>query len=255
MSSNKRIYELTQEDLLENDHSLIIDKSGQPESTKITYLQLKNALDIPTNNNELDNGAGYITEYIETDPVFTASPANNVSNAGSGQIITTSERNKLNNIDENANNYSHPVSHEPSIISQDSDNRFVTDAQISNWNNKSDFSGSYNDLSDKPSIPTNNNELTNGAGYITDYTVINSDLTGLNNSELNNDASFITDYTVTNSDLTGLNNSELTNDSDYIKSDISGATGADKVTNCISLTQSEYDSITPDSSTLYIITE
>ena len=31
----------------------------------------------------------------------------------------------------------------------------------------SSFSGSYNDLSDKPTIPTNNNQLTNGAGYIT----------------------------------------------------------------------------------------
>jgi hypothetical protein len=29
------------------------------------------------------------------------------------------------------------------------------------------FSGSYTDLSNKPTIPTNNNELTNGAGYIT----------------------------------------------------------------------------------------
>ena len=28
-------------------------------------------------------------------------------------------------------------------------------------------SGSYNDLSDKPTIPTNNNQLTNGAGYTT----------------------------------------------------------------------------------------
>ena len=31
----------------------------------------------------------------------------------------------------------------------------------------SSFSGSYNDLSNKPTIPTNNNQLTNGAGYIT----------------------------------------------------------------------------------------
>lgn len=29
------------------------------------------------------------------------------------------------------------------------------------------FSGSYNDLSDKPTIPTNTNQLTNGAGFIT----------------------------------------------------------------------------------------
>lgn len=32
------------------------------------------------------------------------------------------------------------------------------------------FSGSYIDLSNKPIIPTNNNELTNGSGYITGYT-------------------------------------------------------------------------------------
>ena len=31
-------------------------------------------------------------------------------------------------------------------------------------------SGSYNDLSNKPTIPTNNNQLTNGAGYITGIT-------------------------------------------------------------------------------------
>ena len=31
----------------------------------------------------------------------------------------------------------------------------------------SSFSGSYNDLSNKPTIPTNNNQLTNGADYIT----------------------------------------------------------------------------------------
>lgn len=31
----------------------------------------------------------------------------------------------------------------------------------------SSFSGSYNDLSNKPTIPTNNSQLTNGAGYIT----------------------------------------------------------------------------------------
>ena len=31
----------------------------------------------------------------------------------------------------------------------------------------SSFSGSYNDLTNKPTIPTNNNQLTNGAGYVT----------------------------------------------------------------------------------------
>ena len=41
----------------------------------------------------------------------------------------------------------------------------------------STFSGDYNHLYNKPTIPTNNNQLTNGAGYITGYTVTESDVT------------------------------------------------------------------------------
>jgi hypothetical protein len=33
----------------------------------------------PTNNNQLSNGAGYITNYTETDPMFTASQASRIS--------------------------------------------------------------------------------------------------------------------------------------------------------------------------------
>lgn len=37
-------------------------------------------------------------------------------------------------------------------------------------------------------------------------------------------------------------------------SDPSGVTGADAITNVMSLTQAEYDAITPSASTLYVIT-
>jgi hypothetical protein len=50
----------------------------------------------------------------------------------------------------------------------------ITQSQISDL---SHFSGDYNDLTNTPTIPTNNNQLTNGAGYITDYTVTESDVT------------------------------------------------------------------------------
>ena len=40
-----------------------------------------------------------------------------------------------------------------------------------------------------------------------------------------------------------------------VASDPTGITGADSITNAVSLTQAEYDAITPDASTLYVITE
>lgn len=52
----------------------------------------------------------------------------------------------------------------------------VTSAEKTTWNNKSDFSGDYNDLTNKPTIPTvptNISDFTNDAGYIT-----SADITG-----------------------------------------------------------------------------
>jgi hypothetical protein len=38
-----------------------------------------------------------------------------------------------------------------------------------------------------------------------------------------------------------------------VESDPTGVTGADAITNIVSLTQAEYDAITPNASTLYVI--
>lgn len=51
----------------------------------------------------------------------------------------------------------------------------------------------------------------------------------------------------------GDNVSTLTNDSSFIPSNPAGVSGADTITNIISLTEAEYLSITPDASTLYVI--
>lgn len=48
--------------------------------------------------------------------------------------------------------YTHPATHPPSIIAEDTDNRFVTDVQITTWDAKSDFSGAYADLTGKPTL-------------------------------------------------------------------------------------------------------
>ena len=56
------------------------------------------------------------------------------------------------------------------VASQGLTNTEKSNARANIGAGTSSFSGSYNDLSNKPTIPTNNNQLTNGAGYITGIT-------------------------------------------------------------------------------------
>ena len=43
----------------------------------------------------------------------------------------------------------------------------VTDAEKQTWNGKSNFGGSYNDLTHKPTIPSKTSQLTNDSGFLT----------------------------------------------------------------------------------------
>ena len=43
----------------------------------------------------------------------------------------------------------------------------ITEEDIINWDNKSDFSGNYNDLTNKPTIPSKTSDLVNDSGFIT----------------------------------------------------------------------------------------
>ena len=69
-----------------------------------------------------------------------------------------------------------------SEMTQSASYRTVTDTEKSTWNAKSNFSGSYTDLTNKPTIPTNTNQLTNGAGFVTSSGSV-ANATKLNNQE------------------------------------------------------------------------
>lgn len=63
------------------------------------------------------------------------------THTGNNAIHTTqAEKDKLSGIEAQANNYVHPTNHSPSIITQDANNRFVTDAEKTTWNGKADAS-------------------------------------------------------------------------------------------------------------------
>jgi hypothetical protein len=93
----------------------------------VPYSKISDTPTIPTNTNQLTNGAGFITSgalsgyatetYVTTRGYLTSVSWNDVQSKPSFSAVATS--------------------------------------------------GSYNDLTNKPTIPTNNNQLTNGAGYIT----------------------------------------------------------------------------------------
>ena len=109
--------------------------------------------DIPTATSDLDNDSGYITKDVDD---LTYYPTNDSVNSivGLKQNIIDSE-NKLS---------------ADLVDDTSATNKFVTATDITNWNGKSDFSGDYNDLTNKPTIPTvptNVSAFNNDAGYIT----------------------------------------------------------------------------------------
>jgi len=109
----------------------------------------------------------------------------------------------------------------------------------------------------------NVSELTNDAGYLTSapvdsvagktgvVTLVKADISDFSDADYATAAQgALADSATQPSD----NISTLTNDSNYLPSNPTGVTGADIVTNIMSLTQAEYDAIvTPNASTLYVI--
>lgn len=82
---------------------------------------------------------------------------------------TTAEKNKLAQIEAQANKIN--VDSSLSTNSENPVQNKIINAALTNKVDKETgkglFSGSYNDLTNKPTIPTDTNELTNGAGFLT----------------------------------------------------------------------------------------
>lgn len=92
------------------------------------------------------NEKGYLTEHQDI-----SGKVDKVEGKGlSTNDYTTEEKEKLAYLE----NYVHPETHEATMIVEDTNRRFVSDIEKESWNNKSDFDGNYNSLSNKPIIPS-----------------------------------------------------------------------------------------------------
>ena len=96
------------------------------------------------------NQKGYLTEHQDISGKVDKVSGKQLST----NDYTNEEKAKLQSIETNANNYIHPTTHNASMITEDSSHRFVSDAEKTMWNNKSDFDGNYNSLSNLPEIPS-----------------------------------------------------------------------------------------------------
>ena len=156
ITSNDLAGYATEQWVLDKNYASSSSLSGKQDT-------LVSGVNIKTINNESLLGSGNITisggSTITIDPSLDSGSTNAVANSA----ITNALNSKASQSD---------LSSLTDVVSAHtaSTNIHVTAQDKINWNNKSNFSGSYNDLTDKPTIPTvptSNTAFTNDAGYIT----------------------------------------------------------------------------------------
>lgn len=176
-----------------------ISVNGTPQ----TIDENKNVdITVPTNNNQLTNGAGYITntandlinytlktatgslidlsintqnyvvtlnlkdqdgniissDYIDL-PLESVVVSGRYDNETKKVILTLENGSEIDfSVSDLTSGLQSEITNNNKLASDlvddtNSGNKFVTTSEKQTWNNKSDFSGSYNDLTDKPTIP------------------------------------------------------------------------------------------------------
>ena len=98
---------------------------------------------------------------------------------GTSNYNDLSNKPKINNVELNGNKSLNDLGIQPkgNYLTSETDPtvpsyvKNITQTNITNWNNKSDFSGDYNDLSNKPTIPDVSNFITKDVNNLTNYTL------------------------------------------------------------------------------------
>ena len=120
----------------------------------IEWLQFSKVIDYVHANNHITGGNDVIP---------------NVVASGNSGLMSGADKSKLNSIETEANKYIHPLTHLASMITESTSRRFVSDTEKATWNGKSNFSGSYTDLTNKPTIPDTSTLMPISGGVLENY--------------------------------------------------------------------------------------
>ena len=87
-----------------------------------------------------DHAADTVKHITATErTAWNAKASTAVATTTAAGLMAAGDKSKLDSVAQGANNYVHPSTHSPSIIVQDSSNRFVTDAEKTAWNGKANL--------------------------------------------------------------------------------------------------------------------
>ena len=168
---------------------------------------------VPTNVSAFTNDAGYLTSFSEQQ-VLTISNDTIYLTGGSFVKLPTAEgfsgsyndltdKPTIPTVPTNVSAFTNDAGYltsftESQILTISNDTIYLTGGSFVKLPTAEGFSGSYNDLTDKPTIPTvptNVSAFTNDAGYITMDSIPSMPTIPTNVSAFNNDAGYLTSFT------------------------------------------------------------
>ena len=153
-----------------NGIELIGNKTTEELGLNVDLSNYATKEEIPNKTSSLTNDSNFVSDenYIHTDNNFTNEDKNKVNTALQSipsEYVTETELENKGYITE----YTETDPTVPTYVKE------ITQDDILNWDNKSNFSGSYNDLTNKPNIPTKTSGLTNDSNFVSDENYIHTD--------------------------------------------------------------------------------
>lgn len=205
------------------------DKSEIIADTKdaIDLSSYAKSADVPTKTSQLTNDSGFLTQHQSLSGYAkTADIPTKVSQLTNDSNFITSAGAPVQSVDGATGAV---TTNAVKYTSQSLTTAQKTQARVNIGAGTSSFSGSYADLSNKPTIPTKTSELTNDSGYLTSHQSLDG-------------------YAKTTDIPT--KTSQLTNDSNYITSSGAPVQSVNGKTGAVSLTASDVSAL--PSSTTYV---